>query len=144
MRNSKRKTHISSRRGFTVLEVVIALTVIVIVSASAFALIHSHIKLEQQSIQRIEATNIAENAIECFRFAKDEAEFKIAYEAVVGTEDLQITLSETNAENSIIYEYTDGALEVTFTIVDNQITINITGNSGTIIDNQTYTKYVNK
>ena len=144
MRNSKRKTHISSHRGFTVLEVVIALTVIVIVSASAFALIHSHIKLEHDSIQRIEATNIAENAIECFRFAKDEAEFKIAYEAVVRTEDLQITLSETNAENSIIYEYTDGALEVTFIIVDNQITINITGNSGTIIDNQTYTKYVNK
>ena len=144
MRNSKRKTHISSHSGFTVLEVVIALTVIVIVSASAFALIHSHIKLEHDSIQRIEATNIAENAIECFRFAKDEAEFKIAYEAVVRTEDLQITLSETNAENSIIYEYTDGALEVTFIIVDNQITINITGNSGTIIDNQTYTKYVNK
>lgn len=144
MRDSKRKAHISSRRGFTVLEVVIALTVITIVSASAFALIHSHLKLEKQSVQSIEATNIAENAIECFRFAKDEAEFKIAYEAVVRTEDLQITLSETNAENSSIYKYTDGALEVTFTIVGNQITINITDNSGTIIDNQTYTKYVNK
>ena len=143
MRNSKRKTHISSRRGFTVLEVVIALTVIVIVSASAFALIHSHIKLEQQSIQSIEATNIAENAIECFRYAKDEDypkdnsidEFEAAYEAVIKKN------IDFNAGKCI---YTDGALEVTFTIVDNQITINITDNSETIIVNQTYTKHVNK
>ena len=124
MRNSERNAH-SSRRGFTVLEVVIALTVITIVSASAFALIHSHIKLEQQSIQSIEATNIAENAIECFRFANgDSGGFKDAYETAVSTDDSPVVLDGgAQDDGSTKYTYTDSALNVTFTIIGNKFTV---------------------
>ena len=133
MRDSKRKAHISSRRGFTVLEVVIALTVITIVSASAFALIHSHLKLEKQSVQSIEATNIAENAIECFRFANgDAAKFETTYEAVIG--------EELNAIDGG-YEYTDdNGLTVKFEIENRKITITISDNNGEILEEE----YTNK
>lgn len=132
MRDSKRKTHISSRRGFTVLEVVIALTVITIVSASAFALIHSHLKLEKQSVQSIEATNIAENAIECFRFANNNKDFRETYEAVIG--------EELNAIDGG-YEYTDdNGLTVKFEIENRKITITISDSNGEILEEE----YTNK
>ena len=141
MRNSKRKAHISSRRGFTVLEVVIALTVITIVSASAFALIHSHLKLEKQSVQSIEATNIAENAIECFRFAKNN-NFRETYESVVGTEENSVTLSETNNEDNGVttYQYKDGDLEVTFEVQGSTIKILVKNGDNTV----RYAEYTNK
>ena len=141
MRNSKRKAHISSRRGFTVLEVVIALTVITIVSASAFALIHSHLKLENQSVQSIEATNIAENAIECFRFAKNN-NFRETYESVVGTEENSVTLSETNNEDNGVttYQYKDGDLEVTFEVQGSTIKILVKNGDNTV----RYAEYTNK
>lgn len=64
-----------SRRGITLVEVVVALTIIVIVSGAAIALISSHTKLEARTVQAVEAANIAENAIECFRYAKDDEAF---------------------------------------------------------------------
>ena len=127
------------------LEVVIALTVIAIVSASAFALIHSHIKLEKQSVQSIEATNIAENAIECFRFANDLTSFENAYEAVVGKDVLPSPSSKTSTEGvtTYTYSYTDGAISVTFEIVENT-SLHVVVEYGDASIEETYTKYVNK
>ena len=61
-------------RGFTVAEVIIALTVILIVSAAATALIAAQVRAETKAERIVTATNIAENAVECFRFACDTAE----------------------------------------------------------------------
>jgi prepilin-type N-terminal cleavage/methylation domain-containing protein len=70
---------IKNRRGFTVVELVVAITIIVIVSATAIGLINTQNKIHQQTMQTVEATNMAENAIECFRVTNGEAEFKVAY-----------------------------------------------------------------
>ena len=64
------KTKISKQRGFTVAELVVALAVILIVSSAAITFISVQTNTEARAIATVEATNISENAIECFRFAK--------------------------------------------------------------------------
>ena len=58
-------------RGFTLAEVIVALAVIIIVTASALTLVASHTRLEQKSLQTVEAAGIAENVIESFRWWKN-------------------------------------------------------------------------
>jgi type II secretory pathway pseudopilin PulG len=67
----KRQLH--SRKGVTVAEVVIALVIIAAISAFTLSLIVMSIGVETKSESAIEVKNAAENAIECFRFAKSEA-----------------------------------------------------------------------
>lgn len=59
----------SSRGGFTLVEVVVALAVIVIVTGISIGVVSVDNKTHVETVDMIEATNIAENAIECFRFA---------------------------------------------------------------------------
>ena len=68
------KNQRNARRGFSVAEVIVALTVIVIVSAAAVVLIAAQIRADAKATRAFAATNMAENAIECFRYACDTAE----------------------------------------------------------------------
>lgn len=58
-----------SRRGFTIVELAMALAIIVIVTAVSIGVVAVDSKTHAETIDMVEATNIAENAIECFRFA---------------------------------------------------------------------------
>ncbi len=77
-----------TRRGFTVAEVIVALTVIVIISAAAVVLISAQIRNESRAARTVTATNMAENAIECFRYACDtkteDTEILAAFEDAFG------------------------------------------------------------
>lgn len=67
------KKRVYSRNGITVAEVVIALVIIAVISACTLSLIVMSIGVETKSESAIEVKNAAENAIECFRFARDNA-----------------------------------------------------------------------
>ena len=58
-----------SRRGFTIVELAMALAIIVIVTAVSIGVVAVDSKTHGETIDMVEATNIAENAIECFRYA---------------------------------------------------------------------------
>lgn len=69
-----------SSRGFTVAEVVVALTIIVLVSGASLLTFATQARVEAKTAQTFEATNIAENAIECFIYAGgDVGTFKTAF-----------------------------------------------------------------
>ena len=79
----------NSRRGFSVAEVIVALTVIVIISASALVLIGAQIRADAKAASTVAATNMAENAIECFRYACDTAEgeyIEVVFEGAYGAD----------------------------------------------------------
>ncbi len=61
--------NIRSRRGVTIMEVVIALAIITIISAVSLSMIVISHDVERKAESAITAKNAAENAIECFRFA---------------------------------------------------------------------------
>ena len=88
-----------SRRGFSVAEVIVALTVIVIVSAAAMVLIGAQIRADANAARTVAATNMAENAIECFRYACDTAEgenIEVVFKTAFGTEGCGYTVSGEN------------------------------------------------
>ena len=121
---------IKSRRGISMVEVIVALTVIVIVSAAALSLITAHTHLEARTAQTIEATNIAENAVECFRFNSTEEGFKNAF--------LQTDVSYDETEGID----TSGSLTAKIEIDDNTntITVVVKNASGDTLVDVTYTK----
>lgn len=70
------KENMKSRRGVALAEAVIALVVIGIISVATLTIIFSSIQVENKTIVAMDVRNQAENAIECFRFAKgDETTF---------------------------------------------------------------------
>ena len=136
---------IKNRRGFTVVELVVAITIIVIVSATAIGLINTQNKIHQQTMQTVEATNMAENAIECFRWANTVDEFKAAY---VKTFNGKITI-EDNTENGLTdYTFEKNGMTVTIEIATKTeentetlytLTFNAVANGNTILT-KSYTK----
>lgn len=119
-------------RGFTVAEVVVALTIIVIVSGASMTLIAMQARNEVRAVQTIEATNIAENAIECFRYAPED--FKNTFK-----QSGYILAGDGTAENP--YTVTKDGVTVNIKIVGNKIEINaINAKGDTILGTTTYTK----
>lgn len=120
-----------NRRGFSLVEVVVALTVIVIMSGAAITLINTHTDVQVRTIQTTEAANIAENAIECFRFAKDTGEFKTSLEKTT------VSLEGENGNYKVIKNGVTVIIEIT----DNTIKVSAQNkNNEIILDEISYTK----
>lgn len=69
------KALLRSRRGITMVEVVVGLVIISIISISALSLILRSVNVEKQSFSVIEAEYAAENTLACFRYAQTQEEF---------------------------------------------------------------------
>ncbi|MBP3606396.1 MAG: type II secretion system protein [Clostridia bacterium] len=104
----------NKKRGFTVAEVIIALTVIVTVSAAALVMISMQVRTETKAAQTIAATNMAENAIECFRYSyhSDTKEFEQAF-------------TECGYEKKAENLYTHGTLLCEIAIAGNEIDVTV-------------------
>ena len=68
---SKRKF----KNGYSIVEVVIALSVIVVISIAALSTVLSSVATKQAAINKTEAQNFAENAWECFKVSDDDEKF---------------------------------------------------------------------
>ena len=114
-----------TRGGFTLAEVVVALAVIVIVTAAAMTLISSQLTLELETIQTVEAANIAENAIECFRFTKKHTniEFENLFRSVTGAD-------EADENGYYPCELNGTTYKVLFAIDNNTITVTVSLDGG--------------
>ena len=64
-----------SRRGISLVEVVVALTVIAIISSAALSLVISSARVDANSLRSTQVMMAAENALECYRFAESKEEF---------------------------------------------------------------------
>ena len=69
----------NTRKGFSLLEALVSLTVVVIVSIATVSLMLTSARLDGENMRSFEAHNQAENAVECFRFAEDQDEFLEAF-----------------------------------------------------------------
>lgn len=71
----KTNTSTRSRKGITITEVAVALVIIGIISSAALSLVMYSVNVERESFAIVEAENIADNALACFRYAEDYEEF---------------------------------------------------------------------
>ncbi len=81
------------KRGFTLLEAVVAITVVVLVSAAALTLALSSVRAEERALRLDEASILAENAVECYRAAGDDVD---AFAALMVASDNGDITSEGN------------------------------------------------
>ena len=127
------KKQLNSRKGVTVAEVVIALVIIAAISAFTLSLIVMSIGVENKSESAIEVKNAAENAIECFRFARENQNEEIFG---FGETAQKYTLSQLfflclRETGNYISETTlgDGSLQTQPSVDGNIDVVGINGNS---------------
>lgn len=64
------------RKGVTIVELIIALSIISIVTVAAITMMNSSIKIETRAASIIEANKTAESIVEIFRYSDNETEFE--------------------------------------------------------------------
>lgn len=105
------KENMKSRRGVALAEAVIALVVIGIISVATLTIIFSSVQIENKTIVAMDVRNQAENAIECFRFAKgDKDVFFACMEKIAKSEEANFIKT---AEAPFIWVLDKGGYEIT-------------------------------
>ena len=114
-----------SRRGISLVEVIVALAVITIISTAALSLVISSARVDANSLRSTRVMIAAENALECYRFSDSEDEFvallrktgdykkvddayvltEKAYVITVNYTDTKLTFSATDGDGEEIYSY---------------------------------------
>ena len=121
----------NSKGGFAIVELVVAMSIIFIVSAVAIGIINTQNDYYRRTAQTVEATNMAENAIECFRYTDETTAFKDAFAA---------TFTDVTRPG-FLYSFKISGMEITLTFKENTITFHAEdAESGEIILEQSYTK----
>lgn len=69
------------KRGFTLMEAVVAIAVVVIVSFAAMTLALASVRAEERAVRLNEVSILAENAVECYRASQNFPEFVDLLEA---------------------------------------------------------------
>ena len=125
---------VNSKKGFTIVELVVAMSLIFIVSAVAIGIIKTQNDYYRRTAQTVEATNIAENAIECFRCTDNTNDFYNFYNAFAKS-----FTDETRPMT--LYRFKISEMQITLTLEENTITFHAEdAKSGEIILERSYTK----
>ena len=101
------------RKGVTLVELVIALSVISIITVAAISMLHSTIKIEVKSAAIIEANNTVESIVEAFNYAENKDEFSSIISNLHGQIQIPVgnegeyKIDRGTYEINIIYTYTD-------------------------------------
>lgn len=74
-RTEKRIKATSSRKGISLVEVVVALAIIAIISTAAFSLMVLSANIEADAVRTTSISAAADDVLDCFRYAEDETEF---------------------------------------------------------------------
>ena len=133
------------RRGFTIVELVVAMAIIVLVSGAAISLVTTQVRVDTQAIQVTEATNVAENAIECFRYAVNVSGNDTEEEVIATFKDaFNKTLAEGEPELGEpvdnVYTINKHGAVITIEIDENEIHIVATVSNNKTIIEKSYTK----
>ena len=137
-------------KGVTIMEMVIALTVITIISGAALSIILSSIKVESRSAQIVEVTNLVESSIECFQYSDNENKFLDLLHKI--DEKFTKTIVYINTENNeneeekeinyIVYALIDGVkiIQIKYNKEGNEIEIDARLDGEPIYEGMKYKK----
>lgn len=147
---SMRRIIKNTRKGVTIMEMVIALTVITIISGAALSIILSSIKVESRSAQIVEVTNLVESSIECFQYSDNDNEFLDLLHKI--DEKFTKTIVYINTENNeneeekeidyIVYALIDGVkiIQIKYNKEGNEIEIDARLDGEPIYEGMKYKK----
>lgn len=133
------KRKINSRRGISIMEVVIAIAVIGIITVSSITLLSHSISIERQNLRNTEIKIYSENAIDCFRFASNREEFFAFIKETADFKD-QNDNGILEENESILLEKIDYTIAIKLNIEYNNIIVTTTNSDGAEIYKLEYTK----
>ena len=131
------------RNGYSLVEVVIALSVIVIVSASAISILLSSVATKVNAVNKAHAQSFADNVWESFKAADNEEDFVSLVAFSEGINEADITAPE--GEN-MVYTYSSEKHKFTADITVNynstrpELKISVTDKDGDEIISFNYVK----
>lgn len=121
-----------NKRGFTLVELTVALAIILLVSLTVMSIIGYQLRVENAASQTVAATNISENAIECFRYSqKNGCDFADVFRHT------GYTLTAVSDGETAYCVISDG-VTVTIRITENRIAVSAREPKGTEILAQSY------
>jgi len=109
-----------SKRGISLVEVIVAIVVITIISVSATTVILSSSKNDQTNLRTTQIALTSKSVVDCFRFADDLEEFCNTLKKVddFNTDNATITLNKETFSLTIEADFTER--KVTITALDNK------------------------
>ncbi len=132
------------KNGFSLVEAVIALSMIVIVSVSAISVLLSSTATKTSAIRKSEAQRFADNVWECFKAAEDEAEFT---SFVAFAETISLGEGVADEDGFTTYTYTSDnyqftvEISVTYTETERPVlTVAVFDDDGNVIISFSYRK----
>ena len=127
------------RKGVTLVELVIALSVISIITIAAISMLHTSIKIEVKSAAIIEANNTVESIVEAFDYSDDADEFLEILKELNNKWEFSPGIPEESQVPQ--YVLNQGTYIITIDYTDNKIEINAIYSDGQkIYENITYFK----
>ena len=140
----KRQTN--QRRGITLLETVIALTVILLVSGAGVSIAVIFSKAEAKTFTRTEALSYSESVVECFRYCENNDELEAAL-ALLDRGFIPVLSGEDNvfedvADSAFIYklEKDNYVITVISDYVQNKLEVQISYADGGEMNKLSYEK----
>ncbi len=139
----------NKKAGFSIVEAVIALTVIVIVSVTAIGIISTSLARKTDAINTAAAQRFADNVLECFKVADDFADFSTKLQFVEGATLTSVTDENEQPIADDTYTYTSEAHGFTVTMTVSfpktkderpKLKITVTDSDGAELVALTYTK----
>ena len=136
MKMINKKTALKRNGGFSIMEAVIALAVIVIVTVSALSIATSSLVAKTKLINRSQAQSFAQNVWECFKVSDDKSEFVSNLEFAIDAIDDD---SESNS-----YRYNSKRFDAKIKIDNSfsELTVTVIDKNGKEIISLNYDKYV--
>ena len=95
----------NKKRGFSIMEAVIALAVIVLVTAAALTVVLAAISARVKAVNKSEAQNFAYNVWECFKVSDNIGDFETNVKFAEG-EDVELKEQAPDASGNQVYTYT--------------------------------------
>ena len=135
----------NSRKGVTILEMIIALTVITIISGIALSMAMTAVEVENKSQAGIEMTSRIESIVECFQFSDEQGKFEELIKKLEESEDAFEAVTSDNDDISKVLVLDKGNYKIAVMMYKDfdKIEINayLLGDEDNI---QTYTYYKGK
>ena len=123
--------------GFSIMETVVALAIIVLVTVAALSVVMAAISARVKVNNYSEAQDFAHNALECFKVADDNAEFENNLD-FAGYE--RENLSEANSNEYTYVAENKFSADITANVTTGEFEITVEDNKGEEIISFSYTK----
>ena len=85
------KRNKKSVRGVSLVEVVVALTVVLIIASASISLLISHASAEQRAAMSYKAASYASSTIDCYRNAENPDDFTASLTRLFGEDNLTVS-----------------------------------------------------